>query len=570
MHRQTWPRRSLAAAAAAALAAAPMACVPRASAQDSGSTAPPWETPGAAPAPASQPGASQPGLGPSAVPPGMVPAQNLELAPPGRAAAAGSGPARPGAAADDQPLGLMQKAWERPEAHMGPGQTRPGLKPVRWSPGSTYQVVTRQGLVTTIGFPEDEQLTGDLVSDPQSYEARISGDRRSIAIRPLVVGVDANLVLYGQGGNVYTFYLTSASWDYPTITDINVEVTVPGMSRTAGTTAQGASEAGPSDAGAYDAGPAAGGRASPYGKGEPSNRKFETAAYDEDPSARLTMRPRADATRPGQDYAAVGLTGNGRIRADLRILVPDKDSAAIAPVAAWRDDRFTYLDFGPRAASMNQWPVASLVVDQSESPVGTRVSGPNRSIMVVEAVGNVTLREGSHIVCIKMLTVGPDQRAPVYDEPYRNSRGPLSVPTDVTKPTDPPPGVTGPGYGDYQGEFGPKPTGVRKWLGLPAAAAGAPAYAPIAGTPAAVGYRIVTGPFDEPTATTLAAQLGRGYHGSPPAGAAPELEPPATAATDQRFVSGPPAEVTASTASPAAAAALCAKLRQYDHPCRTY
>ncbi|WP_204348969.1 hypothetical protein, partial [Klebsiella pneumoniae] len=74
-------------------------------------------------------------------------------------------------------------------------------------------------------------------------------------------------------------------------------------------------------------------------------------------------------------------TGAGRLRTDLKILASPPAASIIAPVAAWRDDRFTYLDFGPRAASMSTWPVAALVVDGIESPVGTRVAGPNRSVM---------------------------------------------------------------------------------------------------------------------------------------------------------------------------------------------
>jgi hypothetical protein len=60
---------------------------------------------------------------------------------------------------------------------------------------------------------------------------------------------------------------------------------------------------------------------------------------------------------------------------------------------------------------MNQWPVAALVVDGSENPVGSRTTGPNGSIMIIEAVGDIVLRNGRHLVCLKLRNQ-PDNRVP--------------------------------------------------------------------------------------------------------------------------------------------------------------
>lgn len=141
---------------------------------------------------------------------------------------------------------------------------------------------------------------------------------------------------------------------------------------------------------------------------------------DGDPSRALTT-PRAGRTSAGQDYNVSFRTGAGRLRTDLKILASTPAASIIAPVAAWRDDRFTYLDFGPRAASMSTWPVAALVVDGIESPVGTRVAGPNRSVMIVEAIGNVVLRNGQHVVCITLDVINNDPRRPRVDEAFRDN-----------------------------------------------------------------------------------------------------------------------------------------------------
>jgi hypothetical protein len=423
-------------------------------------------------------------------------------------------------------------------------------------------------MISTIEFPPEEQIVGRLISDPQSFEAIVASDRRSVAVRPIFPGVDANIVVYGQSGNVYSFYLRSSPWNNDTITDVNVPLSIPGMTNASGTSPQLASATAHLSTGS-------GGTPDSVSGGNAitaTNAKIDGTTYDDDPAARLTLRPRANATRTGVDYAATALTGNGRLRTDLQILVPSADDAVIAPLAAWRDDRFTYLDFGPRSGSMNQWPVAALVVDRVESPVGTRVSGPNRSVMVVEAIGNIVLRNGSHIVCIRLTLAGSDTRAPIVDEPYSDRRGPLSNGTNIGARTPPPLGVTGPGTGDYQGDIRNR-AGASDAPTVPSGRTSDLSAAPTR-TPAgeALAYHLRTGPYDKPTAVQLAEEIGRGYRGNPPAGAIAAIVPPSQIVpqSDSTGIIGPIAQIQITAASPMLARRLCDTLRQFNHECTLY
>ena len=378
---------------------------------------PPWEA-GAAPdagaAAAAPPGQTIPGAGPV---PGQVqmpaPAMSMAPAATGMPASTLLGATRSGTRPGES-LGLTQKAWEDPEKHMGRGQTAPGYRRLEWAANRILPVNTREGLITTIAWPASENVVQVIVSDPASFEAAPSPDKHAIAVKPIYPGVDGNLVVYGSSGKIYNVYLKSTSYNDPTLSDMRVSVDVPSEGAESG------------DAGGGTGAGGAGGRGGSSTAGVRSD----------DPSDALT-RPRARGGAIGRDFAATAATGPGRLRTDLEIMVSDPADSIIAPVAAWRDDKFTYLDYGPRAASMNVWPVASLVVDQVESPVGTRVAGPNRSVLVVEALGDVVLRNGTHVVCVKLDVVNHDNRKPAADEVYRDRPGLQPVVAAVAAATPP-------------------------------------------------------------------------------------------------------------------------------------
>ncbi|MBR1840930.1 MAG: TrbG/VirB9 family P-type conjugative transfer protein [Alphaproteobacteria bacterium] len=91
-----------------------------------------------------------------------------------------------------------------------------------------------------------------------------------------------------------------------------------------------------------------------------------------------------------------------KFRFDIEIYVPNPDDVVIAPERVWHDDIFTYIDLGEKALNMVQRPIVTLIVERVETPVGFRTKGPNNRLIIVEGIGDMVLRNGKRMVCLKM------------------------------------------------------------------------------------------------------------------------------------------------------------------------
>lgn len=306
-----------------------------------------------------------------------------------------------------QSLDLEQKAWQNPTKHKSKRQSKPGFLRVNWRPDDIIQVNAREGLLSVIKFPKDEQIIMPMVSDPKSFEVAIAPNKRSLSIRGIYPGVDGNLIVYGASNNVYTFYLRSLPYNSDTLPDTTVEMVVGGMDQSTGETLSSTAPI-----------------SEPYAN---YNTLFE-------PSVVAATK---NFDRGAKEFARIAGIKPENMRNNITIKAQDEASRAIAPVRVWHDGRFTYLDFGPNAASMNQWPVASLIVQNVESPVGTRTVGQDRSLMVVEAVGNITLRNGNHLICLILDTPQNDTRYAVNEMPAPAIKQPPASPPEAIRSAKP-------------------------------------------------------------------------------------------------------------------------------------
>lgn len=289
------------------------------------------------------------------------------------APSAASAPAGPSRIQPGRELGLEQKAWQDPTKHMSKRQSRPGFIRYQWRPDDIMQINVREGLVSVVKFPSNEEIVQVISSDPATFETIIAPNKRSFVLRSAYAGVDGNVIAYGSSGNVYNFYVRALVFNASVLPDSTVEVAVGGMAANTGETVT--SQVEPGTTGSSGAG----------------YKGLFTPAVD---------RAVAHFDAGGREYARGAPINPDNMRANVIIKAQSAADSAIAPVRAWHDGRFTYLDFGPNASSMVQWPVAALVVQGVESPVGTRVTGRDRSMMVVEAVGNIVLRNGQYVVCL--------------------------------------------------------------------------------------------------------------------------------------------------------------------------
>jgi len=263
----------------------------------------------------------------------------------------------------------MQEAWDNPNANMTAGSVKPGYAQLNWSPGTTLPIRLRSGMATMVILPQGEQIVDAIVGngDLFTFDEKMAknGNVLMITPRPEVQSGDTNMIVMGKSGNKYLFYLRSEPPNSSEITYSQVDVIADGFT---------ASQSGPA--------PVSGGMNSIFAK--PKQGGGVVGADGEDYGWIKTMK-----------------IDPSEFRFDLDIFVPNPDDYVIAPERVWRDRIFTYIDFGDKVIAMTQRPVVSLLIEGGESPVGFRTDGENGRLLIVEAVGDMVLRSGQRLVCIK-------------------------------------------------------------------------------------------------------------------------------------------------------------------------
>lgn len=265
----------------------------------------------------------------------------------------------------------VQSAWDNPNANMASGSIKPGYAQLSWDAGTVLPIKLRNGMVTMVNLPVGEQIEEAIVGNDGFFSIDATQGGRTMYITPAAdnMGSDTNLIVTGKSGNVYTFYLRSEPSNASEITYSQVDVVLDGGARL------------PSNMAA--AGVTTGGSMNSIFK--KTQTKNGTIGVDGE----------------NYDWIKTMKIDPSEFRFDLDIFVPNPDDYVIAPERVWRDRVFTYIDFGDKVISMTQRPVVSLLVEGGESPVGFRTDGEDGRLLIVEAVGDMVLRSGQRIVCIK-------------------------------------------------------------------------------------------------------------------------------------------------------------------------
>lgn len=262
-----------------------------------------------------------------------------------------------------------QAAWDNPNANMASGSIKPGYAQLSWEKGTVLPVKLRNGMTTLITLPEGEQIEDAVMGNNSLFNVDAAQGSRTMYITPVNdnQGSDTNMIVTGKSGNVYTFYLRSEPSIASEITYSQVDIVLDGNARLPGAT---------------NTATTTGGSGSIFKK---AATKSTTLGVD------------------GEDYGWIKTMkiDPSEFRFDMDIFVPNPDDYVIAPERVWRDRVFTYIDFGDKVISMTQRPVVSLLVEGGESPVGFRTDGEDGRLLIVEAVGDMVLRSGQRIVCIK-------------------------------------------------------------------------------------------------------------------------------------------------------------------------
>ncbi len=272
-------------------------------------------------------------------------------------------------------LGMTQAAWLDPMQNLGEGQTRPAYSKYYWSPDLVLPIRLREGMMTLVNFPEWELIEDMYIGDNATFDGQISGPN-TILLYPRKganVGVDTNIILFGRSGNRYVFYVKSEGVNTERLTNSIIDIEVIGGNNAGG----GSFGSGYGGAG-RNVNASAGG-----GNGYSVDSSFTKRNQRNDWIKNIPVDPT-------------------KFRFDIEIYIPNPDDVIIAPERVWRDDIFTYIDFGEKALNMTQRPIVTMIVERSEVPVGFRTKGPNNRLIIVEGIGDMVLRNGKRLVCLKL------------------------------------------------------------------------------------------------------------------------------------------------------------------------
>lgn len=279
-------------------------------------------------------------------------------------------------------LGMIQSAWLDPMQNLGEGQSKPAYSKYYWSPDLVLPIRLREGMMTLINFPNWELIEDIYIGDNATFDGQISGPNTLLLYprKGANVGVDTNVIVFGRSGNKYVFYVKSEGVNTERLTNSIIDIDV--IDGPSGSGGAGASSA----------------RMSSIGGGLGVNASHYNRCGSSGMSVDSTFTKRFQMA----DWIKNIPLDPSKFRFDIEVYVPNPDDVVIAPERVWRDDIFTYIDLGEKALNMTQRPIVTLIVERIEVPVGFRTKGPNNRLIIVEGIGDMVMRNGKRIVCLKM------------------------------------------------------------------------------------------------------------------------------------------------------------------------
>ena len=269
-------------------------------------------------------------------------------------------------------LVMTQAAWLDPLQNLGEGQSKPAYSRYYWTPDLVLPIRVREGMITMVNFPEWELIEDIFLGDSATFDGQISGPSTLLLYpkRGANVGVDTNIIVFGRSGNRYVFYVKSEAVNTERLTNAIIDIDV-------------VDDYVPADVSGktpYNGG----GGAGMGGVGSKNSMSTYTRRFQK------------------SDWLKSIPVDPSDFRFDLEVYVPNPDDVVIAPERVWRDNIFTYIDLGKKSMNMTQRPVVSMIVERVEVPVGFRTKGPDNRLIIVEGVGDMVLRNGKRLICIKM------------------------------------------------------------------------------------------------------------------------------------------------------------------------
>ncbi|MGH0004348.1 TrbG/VirB9 family P-type conjugative transfer protein [Pseudovibrio ascidiaceicola] len=250
------------------------------------------------------------------------------------------------------PLGQIQKAWDKAGKDSGVHtQVECGT--------CVYRVRLREFMLTVIQLPDGVKIKNADVADASLFDTKVRTDN-TLVVKPLAAGVDSSLQVYGEEGQVYTFYLRAETVNSKRVPDLFFKIEQPRLAHSA---------------------------------------LIEVAAGGPPaPLMNMAYTPKSeDVQKDAGDYVKKANIDPSKLRGwgDYKLWGSDN---SLKPEMVLRDDHFTYIFYGDKWKDI-ELPTAYVVVDGIDELVNTRVVG---TTYIVENTGKlITLKSGQSYMCIQ-------------------------------------------------------------------------------------------------------------------------------------------------------------------------
>lgn len=257
------------------------------------------------------------------------------------------------------------------------GQDLKMIENIKYEPNKTYKIPLRQFLSTYFIFDNDNIAFFD-TGDNVSFTSKLLGVGKYdfsnvLMITPKVIGVDTNLTVFGESGNVYNFYIYSTNHESQIQPKNLVHIS---EERTA------------------------------IEKIKVVNLEKEKVqeAYEEQKKKEKELVSTVGNIDDQIDYATIG-EGINQIKIKreeiIQDFIQDGEDKELFAGEIFRDKKFVYFKFDSKNGLI-KFPIIYRVIEGIDNPINTRVVG---NYIIAETISNsFTLRFGdNNHVCVRRL-----------------------------------------------------------------------------------------------------------------------------------------------------------------------
>ncbi|MDR0483926.1 MAG: TrbG/VirB9 family P-type conjugative transfer protein [Alphaproteobacteria bacterium] len=213
-----------------------------------------------------------------------------------------------------------------------------------YSKNKIFKINVREAMTSTVEIPSYEVIKNIVVGDESSFIVEKLEDN-IFMIFPQLVNKDTSITLITESKRIYPFYVKSISFESKDLPDLVFRI---------------------KDSNKYE-----------YSSNQNTIQKIVSTKNNNEPIDFLE-EVELDPSKMNWNYKMKG-------------------NKEIAPFRVWNDGLFTYLDFNGK--DKKNAVLAYKVVDKVDTHVNVRWSG---NIMIIETVGDLTLRSGDKYTCIRL------------------------------------------------------------------------------------------------------------------------------------------------------------------------